>query len=200
MDLDNAIAEKKLKKQKKNSKKLSSTNAEEDALKVSETTVDTENQDKESKKRKRPSSQDISTPPADDEKPTEKSKRQKTEAAEKLPNTEEKPKSKSADTQTQESNGQAIEDGALAKPTTAQRFQRVKADEVVFSDERLKDNSYWAKDGAEIGYGAKAQEVLGQVKGKGFRHEKTKKKRGSYRGGQIDQNTHSVKFNYSDEE
>ncbi|CAN1231676.1 Nucleolar and coiled-body phosphoprotein 1 [Linum grandiflorum] len=208
MDLDNAIAEKKLKKQKKNSKKLSSTNAEEDALKVSETTVDTENQDKESKKRKRPSSQDISTPPADDEKPTEKSKRQKTEAA---------------DTQTQESNGQAIEDGALAsenlekkeqkakksskkqqngpsEPTTAQRFQRVKADEVVFSDERLKDNSYWAKDGAEIGYGAKAQEVLGQVKGKGFRHEKTKKKRGSYRGGQIDQNTHSVKFNYSDEE
>ncbi|CAN0910751.1 hypothetical protein LINGRAHAP2_LOCUS26460 [Linum grandiflorum] len=188
MDLDNAIAEKKLKKQKKNSKKLSSTNAEEDALKVSETTVDTENQDKESKKRKRPSSQDISTPPADDEKPTEKSKRQKTEAAEKLPNTEEKPKSKSADTQTQESNGQAIEDGALAsenlekkeqkakksskkqqngpsEPTTAQRFQRVKADEVVFSDERLKDNSYWAKDGAEIGYGAKAQEVLGQVKG-----------------------------------
>ncbi|KAF9604719.1 hypothetical protein IFM89_009155 [Coptis chinensis] len=33
-----------------------------------------------------------------------------------------------------------------------------------------------------------------------FRHEKTKKKRGSYRGGQIDLQTHSIKFNYSDEE
>lgn len=33
-----------------------------------------------------------------------------------------------------------------------------------------------------------------------FRHEKTKKKRGSYRGGQIDLQAHSVKFNYSDED
>jgi hypothetical protein len=33
-----------------------------------------------------------------------------------------------------------------------------------------------------------------------FRHEKTKKKRGTYRGGQIDLHSHSVKFNYSDDE
>ena len=33
-----------------------------------------------------------------------------------------------------------------------------------FVDERLQDNSYWAKDGADSGYGAKAQEVLGQVR------------------------------------
>ncbi|OMO88196.1 hypothetical protein CCACVL1_08532 [Corchorus capsularis] len=79
-------------------------------------------------------------------------------------------------------------------------FQRVNADEVVFVDKRLEDNSYWAKDGAEIGYGAKAQEVLGQVRGRDFRHEKTKKKRGSYRGGQIDLQSHSIKFNYSDDE
>ncbi|XP_050372186.1 uncharacterized protein LOC126790096 [Argentina anserina] len=79
-------------------------------------------------------------------------------------------------------------------------FQRVKLDDVVFTDEKLKDNSYWAKDGAEIGYGAKAQEILGQVKGRDFRHEKTKKKRGTYRGGQIDLQSHSVKFNYSDED
>ncbi|XP_010539405.1 PREDICTED: nucleolar and coiled-body phosphoprotein 1-like [Tarenaya hassleriana] len=79
-------------------------------------------------------------------------------------------------------------------------FQRVNVEEVEFIDERLKDNSYWAKDGADSGYGAKAQEVLGQVRGKGFRHEKTKKKRGSYRGGQIDLQSHSVKFDYSDEE
>ncbi|CAF2330889.1 unnamed protein product [Brassica rapa] len=34
----------------------------------------------------------------------------------------------------------------------------------------------------------------------GFRHEKTKKKRGSYRGGEIDVRSHSVKFEYSDDE
>ncbi|CAA0843029.1 Unknown protein [Striga hermonthica] len=87
-----------------------------------------------------------------------------------------------------------------AEPKAGNAFQRVKIDEVEFVDERLQDNSYWAKDGAETGYGAKAQEVLGQVKGRGFRHEKTKKKRGSYRGGQIDLQSHSIKFNYSDEE
>ncbi|KAL3745857.1 hypothetical protein ACJRO7_014888 [Eucalyptus globulus] len=87
-----------------------------------------------------------------------------------------------------------------AEPTTAKAFQRIKVDEVLYADDRLKDNSYWAKDGAETGYGAKAQEVLGQVRGRDFRHEKTKKKRGSYRGGQIDLQSHSVKFNYSDDE
>ncbi|KAF8400236.1 hypothetical protein HHK36_013533 [Tetracentron sinense] len=96
-------------------------------------------------------------------------------------------------------------DAALS-PKTVNAFQRVKIDEVEFVDERLQDNSYWAKvgsciqDGADIGYGAKAQEVLGQVRGRDFRHEKTKKKRGSYRGGQIDLHSHSIKFNYSDEE
>nr|GFC10837.1 nucleolar and coiled-body phosphoprotein 1 isoform X2 [Tanacetum cinerariifolium] len=54
--------------------------------------------------------------------------------------------------------------------------------------------------GADVGYGAKAEEVLGQVRGRDFRHEKTKKKRGSYRGGQIDLQSHSIKFDYSDEE
>ncbi|KAK6126566.1 hypothetical protein DH2020_039677 [Rehmannia glutinosa] len=88
----------------------------------------------------------------------------------------------------------------VLQPKTVNAFQRVKVEEVEFVDERLQDNSYWAKDGAETGYGAKAQEVLGQVKGRDFRHEKTKKKRGSYRGGQIDLHSHSIKFNYSDEE
>ncbi|VFQ70234.1 unnamed protein product [Cuscuta campestris] len=87
-----------------------------------------------------------------------------------------------------------------SEPKSLNAFQRVKADEVEFVDDRLRDNSYWAKDGADSGYGAKAQEVLGQVKGRDFRHEKTKKKRGSYRGGQIDLHSHSIKFNYSDED
>ncbi|ONK65183.1 uncharacterized protein A4U43_C07F34540 [Asparagus officinalis] len=86
------------------------------------------------------------------------------------------------------------------KPKTVNAFQRVKVDEVKFADERLQDNSYWALDDTGSGYGAKAQEVLGQVRGRDFRHEKTKKKRGTYRGGQIDLQSHSIKFNYSDEE
>lgn len=87
-----------------------------------------------------------------------------------------------------------------AEPKTINAFQRVKIAEVEFAHEKLQDNSYWAKDGADVGYGAKAQEVLGQVRGRDFRHEKTKKKRGSYRGGQIDLQSHSIKFDYSDEE
>ncbi|KAI3803156.1 hypothetical protein L1987_31305 [Smallanthus sonchifolius] len=88
---------------------------------------------------------------------------------------------------------------ASTEPKTINAFQRVKIDEVEFAHEKLQDNSYWAKDGADVGYGAKAQEVLGQVRGRGFRHEKTKKKRGSYRGGQIDLQSHSIKFNYDEE-
>ncbi|XP_020092368.1 lisH domain-containing protein C1711.05 isoform X2 [Ananas comosus] len=88
-------------------------------------------------------------------------------------------------------------ENASSEPKSANAFRRVKADEVKFADKKLQDNSYWAKDGAEIGYGAKAQEILGQVRG---RHEKTKKKRGTYRGGQIDLQSHSVKFTYDDDE
>ncbi|PWA63083.1 LIS1 homology motif, SRP40 [Artemisia annua] len=87
-----------------------------------------------------------------------------------------------------------------AEPRTINAFQRVKIDQVEFAHEKLQDNSYWAKSGADVGYGAKAEEVLGQVRGRDFRHEKTKKKRGSYRGGQIDLQSHSIKFDYSDEE
>uniref|UniRef100_A0A175YE29 Peptidase S9A N-terminal domain-containing protein n=1 Tax=Daucus carota subsp. sativus TaxID=79200 RepID=A0A175YE29_DAUCS len=47
-------------------------------------------------------------------------------------------------------------------PKTVNAFQRVKIDEVEFADKRLQDNSYRAKSGAEIGYGAKEQQVLGQ--------------------------------------
>ncbi|XWS73342.1 hypothetical protein CRYUN_Cryun02cG0119900 [Craigia yunnanensis] len=104
-----------------------------------------------------------------------------------------------------EKNGENSEQKSLKKQQNGSAqpkkpFQRVNVDEVVFVDSKLEDNSYWAKDGSESGYGAKAQEVLGQVRGRDFRHEKTKKKRGSYRGGQIDLHSHSIKFNYSDDE
>lgn len=48
------------------------------------------------------------------------------------------------------------------------------------------------------GYGFKASEKLSKVRGKDFRHEKTKKKRGSYRGGEISMSSYSVKFDESD--
>lgn len=41
--------------------------------------------------------------------------------------------------------------------------------------------------------------VPDQVRGKDFRHEKTKKKRGTYRGGQIDHNINSFRFESDDE-
>ena len=65
--------------------------------------------------------------------------------------------------------------------------------------EILKDNTYAGTFG-DGGWGAKASEVLMQTKGKGFRHEKTKKKRGSYKGGKIDDNqVNSFKFAYDSE-
>ena len=43
-------------------------------------------------------------------------------------------------------------------------------------------------------WGDRANRDLRHTQGKSFRHEKTKKKRGSYRGGAIDQSVCSVKF------
>lgn len=75
-------------------------------------------------------------------------------------------------------------EGSGREGTAAKAFQRVKAEEWI-GKKGSWDNSYVGTFGAE-GWGFKAQQVLGQVRGKDFRHEKTKKKRGSYRGGAID--------------
>jgi hypothetical protein len=66
-------------------------------------------------------------------------------------------------------------------------FKRVNTEEAMglITHEELADNSYVGKFG-EGGYGFRANAILSQVRGKDFRHEKTKKKRGSYRGGVID--------------
>lgn len=50
----------------------------------------------------------------------------------------------------------------------------------------------------EAGYGYKAHLDMIVTKGKGFRAEKTKKKRGSYKGGQIDFESRSFKFNFDE--
>lgn len=48
--------------------------------------------------------------------------------------------------------------------------------------------------GATGDWGERANDVLKFTKGKSFRHEKTKKKRGSYRGGAISTTVNSIKF------
>ncbi|XP_068332721.1 uncharacterized protein [Pyrus communis] len=189
---------------------MNGTSSRKDDFKISEADA-TDKENKCSKKRKRLVSEGNDSQPTDN-KEDEESKRRMVEGS-KASKVSEQPENNDA------SQGKAENFGELekraeksskkksnkqlngsAEPKTVNAFQRVKADEVEFVDEKLRDNSYWAKDGAEIGYGAKAQEILGQVRGRDFRHEKTKKKRGSYRGGQIDQQSHSVKFNYSEED
>lgn len=64
-------------------------------------------------------------------------------------------------------------------------FSRVKVDEIKFADERLKDNSFGSRKATVNDYGAKASADLIVTRGAGFRKEKGKKKRGSYRGGDI---------------
>ena len=66
-------------------------------------------------------------------------------------------------------------------------FTRVNVKEVeergLNESAELADNRYLGHGG---GWGSRANDILGKVKGKDFRHEKTKKKRGTYRGGTID--------------
>uniref|UniRef100_A0A0K0DK59 SRP40_C domain-containing protein n=1 Tax=Angiostrongylus cantonensis TaxID=6313 RepID=A0A0K0DK59_ANGCA len=60
---------------------------------------------------------------------------------------------------------------------------------------KFKDNSF---DKSHDKWGAKAHEALSKVQGKGFRHEKTKKKKGSYGGGTISTGVNSIKFSDSE--
>ncbi len=65
-------------------------------------------------------------------------------------------------------------------------------------DSRLFDNSYLAKGGED--YGLKADKDLRNLHGDRFRHEKTKKKKGSYKGGQLSMTVNSVMFTASSSE
>ncbi|KAB5514722.1 hypothetical protein DKX38_028628 [Salix brachista] len=137
-----------LDEEKSNSEKDDSKNLKEDV---------NDKENKSSKKRKRLSSEDDATQPAD-EKATEESKRRKTESSEELKENGqangnlEKNGAKSTPQKSMKENNGSVETGTISlQPKTVKHFQRVKVEEVVFSDERLKDNSYWAKDGAEDG-------------------------------------------------
>uniref|UniRef100_A0A1J3EVJ1 Nucleolar and coiled-body phosphoprotein 1 n=1 Tax=Noccaea caerulescens TaxID=107243 RepID=A0A1J3EVJ1_NOCCA len=198
-ETDAEMEEGKKEKKKKKKNKSKSTEAE---------SLGDDDKEKVSKKRKRSEPEEAKEQTGEDDEESKRRKKEEKNVVEEEEAVQETPV-KQSDV---EENSNAVEKsetkstnrksgkGLSNSKEPKKPFQRVNVEEVVFTDDRLKDNSYWAKDGADIGYGAKAQEVLGQVRGRGFRHEKTKKKRGSYRGGEIDLESHSVKFDYSDEE
>jgi len=106
---------------------------------------------------------------------------------------EEKPQSKSApvtpavsnkkrkaDTQTEEAAPQAKRQKKDAKSNVP--FKRIDETRYNNQDPELADNSYAFLNKRGESWGAKAAQDLIVVKGDRFRHEKTKKKRGSYRG------------------
>jgi len=79
-------------------------------------------------------------------------------------------------------------------------FRRIRVEKLEFHDSRLMDNTFAARvssslysllhtyslQGAgETDYGSRASQDLIVTRGTGFRKEKNKKKRGSYRGGEI---------------
>ncbi|XP_010545376.1 PREDICTED: nucleolar and coiled-body phosphoprotein 1-like isoform X2 [Tarenaya hassleriana] len=192
--------------QKDKKKKKKSKAGESEALDDDKTQEENE-VEKVSKKRKRPENEEENEQKMDDKMDEESKRRKKDDdidvnGDQKTPakQPEVKENGNLENTGAKSTNQKSDKNKLNGSKEPKKPFQRVNVEEVEFVDDRLKDNSYWAKDGADSGYGAKAQEVLGQVRGRGFRHEKTKKKRGSYRGGQIDLDSHSVKFNYSDEE
>lgn len=77
-------------------------------------------------------------------------------------------------------------------------FRRVK-EECIFVPNQFRNNSFEAKRGSSGDWGEKANRDLKYTQGKSFRHEKTKKKRGSYRGGSINTSVNSIKFENSDD-
>lgn len=101
----------------------------------------------------------------------------------------------SADTFRDGPNGNGRNGNGKGKPRKSNTpFQRVKPDTVQFLDERLRDNRFEARGGVEDDYGHRAARDLIVTRGAGFRKEKNKKKRGSYRGGEISMQVHSIKF------
>ncbi len=96
----------------------------------------------------------------------------------------------------------AVKVGPKPERTQGSPFKRVEDDKWMVKVGILSevDNSYEARFG-EGGYGAKANEKLRTVRGKDFRHEKTKRKRGTYRGGVIDTGSGtSFKFKHDEDD
>jgi len=89
---------------------------------------------------------------------------------------------------------QQRKNGANGKPGRKVNapFRRVDPDKVPMTS--IVDNRYERKGGPSNDYGQKAHADLIVTRGAGFRKEKNKKKRGSYRGGEITMQSHSIKL------
>jgi len=113
-----------------------------------------------------------------------------------IPKTINKPAQKMNGKDEKETNGDTYTKTtpSYGKKKGNRSFQRVNVNILDGVKPELQDNSFYAKNEQ---YGAKANRDFSTVKGKGFRHEKTKKKRGTYKpdGGRIDSGrVNSVKF------
>jgi hypothetical protein len=84
--------------------------------------------------------------------------------------------------------------GTDQKPNTP--FKRVKEENVIYKDDRLRDNTFFSKGDT---YGVKAHQDLIITRGKGFRKAMTKKKRQNHHGGTLDANNVSS-YKFSDSE
>jgi SRP40, C-terminal domain len=90
--------------------------------------------------------------------------------------------------------GKGEANGAATSSSGGEAFRRVKDEEWVGTLTNGTDKNDYESAFGQDGYGFKAHQTLINVRGKDFRHEKTKKKRGSYRGGLITMASNSYKF------
>lgn len=183
--------EKQLKKEEKKEKK----NKEKEEKK----------KDKKNKDKKRKAEEQPLLEKAEEEKEDEESSSDEEEEEDRKKNKEEEVKASKRQKAAAPNDNEEEEEYAYEEEeaggggTAAKAFQRVKAEEWL-GKKGSWDNSYVGTFGAS-GWGFKAQQILGKVRGKDFRHEKTKKKRGSYKGGEINtQAVCSFKFDSDDEQ
>nr|XP_046917161.1 nucleolar and coiled-body phosphoprotein 1-like [Dermatophagoides farinae] len=86
-----------------------------------------------------------------------------------------------------------MNNGTGSEKKTNTPFRRVNVEQVEIARPDLRDNSFNSKRGFDR-WGEQAAAKLSTVRGKDFRREKTKKKRGSYGGGPINMGVNSIKF------
>ncbi|KAL8272854.1 hypothetical protein Esti_003241 [Eimeria stiedai] len=104
-------------------------------------------------------------------------------------------KSSKGDKQSEpESLEKTVPANGFSKNNGLKRFQRIDDSQWTASlPAELKDNSFWKKKNDQ--FAVKAAEQLGRVRGKDFRHEKTKKKKATWKGcGEIPMTVNSIQF------
>ena len=143
------------------------------------------------------SSSDDSDDSSSDDSSDDSSSSSSSSSSDKSSSTKEEKKTEEVETKVEANHSDWQEDneydGGYEGGSAAKAFQRVDVSKWM-GKKGSHDNSYEAAFGND-GWGARASAVLRTVRGKDFRHEKTKKKRGSYRGGIIDvHGVNSIKF------